>query len=301
VISKHSNSINVPLESKKTTVKVTRPKRRHESYYEANNIVRSGRFSWHQRLDWVDAIMQKFESYLDDVEDKVILLENSLGSGEYLALPYFTRANPQYIRKVSRRLRSLKKVKHGVLMTLTTDPKLFCSLDDAHKSMMKNFHKLMAFLTKKHRHELQYVKVPEFTKSNIIHLHVAFMGIDYLIDQQELSEKWMEYGQGQIVDVRYFGPTHSRDGAFGYIMKYVEKGWQKQNGKNSSHLALLWSMNARGYSTSQDLLTVIKNAVGEWKLMMIVPLDLFRTVLDDSYLFSKFYDIDLAAKLYGIA
>lgn len=301
MISEHSHCINIPLESKKPTVKSTVHKRRHGSYYEANNIVRSGRLSWHTESDWVDDIMQKFESYLDDVEDKVIILENAFGSGEYLALPYFTRANRQYINKVSRSLRSLKKVKQGVLMTLTTDPKLFCSLDEAHKSMMKNFHKLIAFLNTKHKHELQYVRVPEFTKSNIIHLHVAFLGIDYLIDQQELSEKWMEYGQGRIVDVRYFGQSHSRDGAFGYIMKYIEKGWQKHNGKNPAHLALLWSMNARGYSTSKDLLSVIKNAAGEWKLMMIVPLELFRTVLDDSYLFSKFHEPDLGTRLYGIA
>lgn len=331
MISEHSHCINIPLESKKPTVKtivcyeaydITKTRRfsswickyssvklekkkkgRHALYYEANDIVRTGRFSWHKMLDWVDDIIKIFESYVDDVKDKVILLENAFGSGEYLALPYFTRANRQYINKVSRRLSPLKKVKQGVFMTLTTDPKLFCSLYDAHKSMMKNFHKLISFLNEKHKHELQYVMVPEFTKSNIIHLHVVFLGIDYLIDQQELSEKWMKYGQGKIVDVRYFGQNHNRQGALHYIMKYIEKGWQKNNGMNSAHLSLLWSMNARGYSTSKNLLSVIEcyRIPQEWKLMMIVPLDLFRTVLDDSYLFSKFYDQDLAPKLYGIA
>jgi hypothetical protein len=54
-----------------------------------------------------------------------------------------------------------------------------------------------------------YLKALEFTEKGYPHLHVLFFdvptresdGMPYLIDKQELSDKWRDYGQGQIVDL----------------------------------------------------------------------------------------------------
>ena len=64
-------------------------------------------------------------------------------------------------------------------------------------------------VTGRPRERLEYIKVLEFAESGLPHLHVLFFdpprrekdGCPWLIDKQELSDKWQDYGQGQIVDV----------------------------------------------------------------------------------------------------
>jgi hypothetical protein len=53
-----------------------------------------------------------------------------------------------------------------------------------------------------------YLKALEFSEKGYPHLHVLMFdvptrhdGMPYLIDKQELSDKWSDYGQGQIVDL----------------------------------------------------------------------------------------------------
>ena len=54
-----------------------------------------------------------------------------------------------------------------------------------------------------------YLKALEFTEKGYPHLHVLMFdvptresdGMPYLVDKQELSDKWNDYGQGQIVDL----------------------------------------------------------------------------------------------------
>lgn len=67
-------------------------------------------------------------------------------------------------------------------------------------------------VTGRPRKKLDYLKALEFTERGLPHLHVLFFdvppkrggdldGCPWLIDKQELSDKWSDYGQGQIVDV----------------------------------------------------------------------------------------------------
>lgn len=66
-------------------------------------------------------------------------------------------------------------------------------------------------VTGRPRKKLDYMKALEFTERGLPHLHVLFFdvpekrggdldGCPWLIDKQELSDKWSDYGQGQIVD-----------------------------------------------------------------------------------------------------
>lgn len=67
-------------------------------------------------------------------------------------------------------------------------------------------------VTSRPRKKLDYLKALEFTECGLPHLHVLFFdvptkedgeleGCPWLMHKQELSDKWSDYGQGQIVDV----------------------------------------------------------------------------------------------------
>jgi hypothetical protein len=120
--------------------------------------------------------------------------------------------------------------------TLTTDPKLNDSLLDSTQNINPNFHRLQQYLssdpstkadtreagvagwrpdldgkvTGRPRQTLDYVKVLEFASGGLPHLHTLYFnpprresdGMPWLIDKGELSQKWSDYGQGSIVDVR---------------------------------------------------------------------------------------------------
>ena len=63
-------------------------------------------------------------------------------------------------------------------------------------------------VTGRPRQKLEYIKVLEFTDAGYPHLHILFFdvptrdsdGMSWLIDKNELSAKWSDYGQGMIVD-----------------------------------------------------------------------------------------------------
>jgi hypothetical protein len=42
----------------------------------------------------------------------------------------------------------------------------------------------------------------QFMRSGIPHMHLVLFGIDWAISQRQLSAKWDDYGQGEIVDIR---------------------------------------------------------------------------------------------------
>jgi hypothetical protein len=120
--------------------------------------------------------------------------------------------------------------------TLTTDPKQHDSLLDSIQSINPNFHRLQQYLssdpstkadtrkpdvsgwrpdlddqvTGRPRRTLDYLKVLEFASGGLPHLHTLYFdpprrdsdGMPWLIDKGELSQKWSDYGQGSIVDVR---------------------------------------------------------------------------------------------------
>ncbi|WP_159899176.1 hypothetical protein [Salinirussus salinus] len=153
---------------------------------------------------------------------------------------YKTRFNdPGRIRKQFARFNDAlehgyKKADNAVLVTYTTDPKRFPNLLEAIESINPNFHRLQQYLssdpstksdtrqdsvlnwrpelddevTGRPRESLDYIKALEFTEKGYPHLHVLYFdvptrekdGMPWLCDKAELSSKWMDYGQGRIVD-----------------------------------------------------------------------------------------------------
>ncbi len=127
---------------------------------------------------------------------------------------------------------------NAVLCTLTSDPGTYAdanrpnprSLMELIENINPAFNNLLSFMdsdpstipdarlestpgypaaTGRPRYRPPYVKALEFTERGLPHLHVLFFdvptresdGMPYLIDKQELSDKWQDYGQGQIVDL----------------------------------------------------------------------------------------------------
>jgi hypothetical protein len=239
-----------------------RPRRgRHFAWKEAHGSISRERINWWKDKEMEDEVVGWFRFYIKDVENKVLVLHNGKDDedeGEAVVLPYRTRADPDYIREVRRKLRPLKRIRsdRAVMMTLTTDPSRFVSLKEGYHGLMNSFHRLMTFLNKRYGCELQYVAVPEFTKSGIPHLHVVILGVVWVISQAELSEVWSRYGQGEVVDIRRCGQGFRNSSVFRYVMKYVEKSWDIMGDepKNLLHVAYLWALNARSFSVSRGLL-----------------------------------------------
>jgi len=141
---------------------------------------------------------------------------------------------------------------------LTTDPSRWPSLKGAYHGLLHNFHRLMTWLTKRYGSPLQYLVVPEFTKKGVPHLHVVVLGVTWLVSQKDLSNAWVRYGQGKVVDMRRCGQGFRNSSIFHYVMKYVGKAWDLKGDSPSNlyHVSALWALNGRSFNVSRGLLEV---------------------------------------------
>jgi hypothetical protein len=139
------------------------------------------------------------------------------GSGDdYLCLPYRTRFNDTgRAGDVRERFRgSLQaagdRYNRAVVLTLTTDPKEHDGLSAALESLSDNKQRLMSWLSTDYQlgHRPPNLTVLEFTESGLPHLHVVLFGIAGGISQSAVSEKWRDYGQGSVVDLRQARTEH---------------------------------------------------------------------------------------------
>lgn len=147
------------------------------------------------------------------------------------------RINKQYARYNDALERQHDAASNAVLVTLTTDPGTMWDADrpdprdlmETWKSINPNFNRLMSFLdsdpetipyepgsydtsnpraaTSRPGDRPEYIKVLEASDKGFPHLHVLFFdvptrpnGMPWLMDKQELSDKWHGFGQGMIVD-----------------------------------------------------------------------------------------------------
>jgi len=252
-------SLDLPTRTTATFDHAQRHRRRHDLWHLASDLVAESSLIWSDDSDFPNELVRLFRQYYGDVKDKVLVLTNE--KDQAVILPYKTRVDPEYVREMRRKLRPLKKIRsdRAVMMTLTTDPSRWASLRHAHRGLLKNFHRLMTWLTKRYGSPLQYVVVPEFTKRGSPHLHVVVLGVSWLVSQAELSKMWFKYGQGKVVDIRRCGQGFRNSSVFHYVMKYVEKSWNIEDDSPSNlyHVASLWALNGRSFNTSRGLL--------EWK------------------------------------
>lgn len=151
---------------------------------------------------------------------------------------------PEYIEWLAarRRRRIFHRAMSGMhrkgqyrLITLTTS-------DEAHaagKDIQRSFRALVMRLRRRGLCD-GYIKVKEFTKRGLAHLHVVVRG--RYIPQALLSEMWRDLHDSPIVDVRAVR-THNGMGA--YLSKYLGKS---EDGRYSWSWDWVWLGFARDWT-----------------------------------------------------
>jgi hypothetical protein len=257
--------------------------------------------------------------YVERTRDYCIMFELLGGQDQslYYKLPYRTRFNSReraakgLARYHDTLTRAAEEYETAVMVTLTTDPSKFDSLGESIEALMDNFNRLNSWMaynpttvdTSRPGKRLQYIKVFEFTggssdstRPGLPHLHVVYFGVDrredgmpYLIDKEELSQKWDDLGQGRIVNLRAFEREQQKGGSGefiywsgsegddreesdeqvtvrGYLSKYLrqlvgladkadqlESSNVGESGLELSKLALYWVTGRQVWSCSEEL------------------------------------------------
>lgn len=216
----------------------------------------------HLNPDLIQALApseNQFESYLEEVEDQVIILKktNPFAPGKnWLTFPYTVRFNDQH--KKIRNLKtyetgidnSLASFEEGVFLTLTTDPLLWMGpsgmeftrtiTNKKTGEVLAKFNAVAKGKTLWHanRHESEawrqyyeklvhrfgwrvpYIRVVEFMENGLIHLHVLFFGIRWLDDFRKVAYDWgVTYGQGFNCQI---SRIRKRDGKWDWASKKDE-------------------------------------------------------------------------------
>ena len=211
-----------------------------------------------------------FENYLDETENKMIILrakDPGKVETEFIPIKYKHRFNSQgnkidTLKKYETAFRkATQKYERGVFLTLTTDPKRFNSLYEANRHMSTAFHKFQRWLSKRLNARLNYIRIAEFTKSGLIHLHIIYFGRKFLLPHDEITQEWERLGQGSI-NYLYTLRNHNGKWIWGrrkpkdskgktaedYLKKYLKKAIFSNDGQ-----IWYWAFNARYSTYSRNL------------------------------------------------
>lgn len=265
------------------------------------------------------ALADALVRYIERTRDYCIMFELLGGEDQSLfyKLPYRTRFNSReraaqsFARYHETLNRAAEQYETAVMVTLTTDPSKFDSLGESIVALMENFNRLNSWMaynpttleSSRPGKRLQYLRAFEFTggssksrRPGLPHLHVVYFGVNrredgmpYLIDKEELSEKWDNLGQGRIVQLVPFerehgenaskefvhwtdseeqsdGETKDRVTVRGYLSKYLgqlvalaeeasrlEAGEPVESGLELYKLALYWVTGRQVWSCSEGL------------------------------------------------
>lgn len=217
-------------------------------------------------------IQQNFDTYLEDVNDRSIILcykaDEKNPNAPLLFLPYRTRFTDNGRKK--NNLDTYEAIwnatplhyKEAVFVTLTTDPKMHRSAYHANRHFQIALNRLMSRLNKKLGYRPKYLNVHEFQKNGLLHSHIIIYGLDYLLHQRQLSEMWQQCGQGKIVYIyglRHNGiswnwsrakPKDAKKGGTvdSYLKKYLKKALFSPD-----ELELYWTFNKRFFTYSKAL------------------------------------------------
>jgi len=212
-----------------------------------------------------------FSSYLDDIHDKYILLlrERPISDPRHaIALKYSTRFNTN--KTVLKNINNFEhifnvagqKYKKAVFLTLTTDPKLFPNIWEANRHFAIAINKFLSFLVRRLSKRPYYVATYEYTKrTGLIHAHIIFFGLRFLIPKYLITKEWLRCGQGKINYIyrlinengRFVFPrerpkdVESNDAEY-YLKKYLLKALSSK-----SNLFHYWIFNKRFFSCSRCL------------------------------------------------
>lgn len=217
-------------------------------------------------------ISQQFDTYLDDVTNRsvILCLKDQKGNPEapLYFLPYKTRFT-SFDRKKAN-LNTFEsiwkyaglKYKTAVFLTMTTDPKMHGSVLAANQHFYKALNRYLSLIQKRLGFRPKYLNVHEFTQKGLLHSHIILFGIDYLTHYRQLSKDWKKCGQGRIVYVyglRFNGQSWNwnkskprdlkNNGTVDlYLKKYLKKALFE-----ADELELYWTFNKRFFTYSRAL------------------------------------------------
>ncbi len=234
--------------------------------------------------DQYDELADYFNAYLDAIDAKTIILRHKVEREKFMLVGYTTRFNSERRRKklLARYDHAwsyaTQHYKNGVFLTLTTDPSQFSSIYEATMAISWAWNSFMSWLQKRLGQRPPYIKVLEFTKRGLPHLHVVFFDVGYLADHEEITEEWNRLGQG-IINYEYsiinkngrwtWKKRKPKDGGRSvkqYLKKYLLKTISMKDSALGT-LALYWITNRRFYTTARILQKKIKYLLrtGEWE------------------------------------
>jgi hypothetical protein len=162
------------------------------------------------------------------------------------------RCSPRKANKYRRAIaRAAEQHKLSRLLTLTLDvPKL--NGQDSTRYINEVFADFRTYLKRKLGKTPKYIRVLEYQKSGIAHLHVL---LDTFLDQSWISETWDGLGGGRIVDIRRVDMHRVSH----YLSKYLTK-----------EMLMLAPSRARRVTTSRTIqLNPKKNSDWIWRLIHI--------------------------------
>ena len=103
----------------------------------------------------------------------------------------------------------------NVMLTLTLDPKKLAGQDST-RYINQIFRHFRTYLKRKLKRTPKYIRILEYHKTGIAHLHVLIHGY---IPQQWISDAWSSLGGGTVVDIRRV----SMHKVSHYLSKYLTK------------------------------------------------------------------------------
>lgn len=223
---------------------------------------------------WKKQITDLFIEYLSSTEDKAIVLFNA-DTDTWVSIPYLTRFQKKYLRKVSKRLSNIS-IASGYFLTLTIDPKCFTNIIEASKDLNIAWNRLKSALQKKYGKGLKFLRVLEFgtgkrkgvsfeNATHLPHLHIVISGITYL------DYDWLQSVYPYRIEAQKIRGSVDLNS---YVSKYVRKGLCVDYTDNLLYPALYWLTNCRLYSVSRGLLPPFSPHVssGVWEYLGVYTL-----------------------------
>ena len=268
-------------------------RKRNINFQKAIELTKTPYLYWQDREAIINRICSYAEDYAIDTTDKVIVLEHKYRN-EFKFIEYVSRFSDKYVKRIYEKFNKLndklKEYQKALFLTLTIDPKNFNSIKQEYKQLQHAFNKLNTYLKKTYK-LTKYIKVVEFTKSDIPHLHILYLHDDY-IDIDKVRQLWQKYGIGimvniQLVQRKYVieGKESYLNGVLSYILKYIVKSIgrdpkQSIDLKESRRsLCIKWALQSRTFSISKAVVSLIirgnkTNSNQEWVYVCSIPASL---------------------------